>query len=405
MGEHTGDYMKYLFKKSFSLFLLIILIIFTLCSCNRTEEIKLLDSYVFNQDSQENCISVGSVEKVAESSESYYYLSEFNKFVYIIDKTSKKCMPLCNKPDCLHDKESMPENCNAYLGTMANNIVLYNDYLYYSSSREITDKDGVVHTVYEINKITLDGSSKSNVFSTEEYTIWSFKIHRGYIYADMSLIDSEGCSEWSNSALYKISIEDTSKISEFLSYYKYSDTYGFLVSDTRFYGNNLILLFNKLNSDNKEERILVNYNLKTDEWINLSEKLNVNVTTYFTVCNGDIYYGANNCVYRCNLNGDNQICVIDGADDKYNNFSNCIYFNPLTNDGENVLVSLANDNENSDSVIFYNCKTDEIEIHTIKTQNQADIGGDGKSLINKLDNSLYFYDKIEKKAYTIYDFV
>ena len=387
-----------------SLFLMLLLLL-SICGCrDNVKKIDYSDKYVFGQDSQENCIALQGCAVTAESRKSYYYLCEDNKFIYVVDKTRKKCMPLCNKTNCLHDKEATPEDCNAFLGVTADNIIFYNDYLYYSSSKEYTDKDGVLHTVNEINSIALDGSSKTNVFSTEEYTIWSFKIHRGFMYADMTLIGSEGNSEGKNSSLYKISIEDTSKITQFLPYKEYSKIKGFLVLDTRFYGNNLILLFNKLDNNNGEERILINYDLQTDKWINLSEKLKVNVTSFFTVCKDNIYYGAKNKVYKCDFQGNNQSCIIDGGDSEFSEFKDYTYFNPLTNDGENVIINVANDDGISRDVIFYNCDNDKTEIHKLKGANQADSGGDEKSLIYKADNSLYFYDKMEKKTYTIYDF-
>ena len=88
----------------------------------------------------------------------------------------------------------------------------------------------------------------------------------------------------------------------------------------------------------------------------------------------------------------------------FSEFKDYTYFNPLTNDGENVIINVANDDGISQDVIFYNCDNDKTEIHKLKGANQADSGGDEKSLIYKADNSLYFYDKKEKKTYTIYDF-
>ena len=121
-----------------------LLLMFSICGCrDNVKKIDYSDKYVFGQDSQENCIALQGCAVIAESSKSYYYLCEDNKFLYVVDKTSKKCMPLCNKTNCLHDKEATPENCNAFLGVTADSIIFYNDYLYYSSSKEYTDKDGV----------------------------------------------------------------------------------------------------------------------------------------------------------------------------------------------------------------------------------------------------------------------
>lgn len=397
-------------KKYYSLHLFVSLflisaLMFSICGCSKTEKkLNYSDKYVLGQDSQENCIALQGTSVLAESDKSYYYLCSENKFLYVIDKKSKKCMPLCNKTNCLHENETKPEDCNAYLGFDAEQIIFYNGSIYYSSSREYTDKDGVKHTVNEINKVSLDGSSKSNVFSTEKYTIWSFKIHRGFIYADMTLISSDGQSEGKDSSLYKISLNDTSKVTEFLSYKKYNKINGFLVVDSRFYGNNLILLFNKLNDNNEEERILVNYDLQTDKYINLSEKLKVNVDSFFTVCKSNIYYGVGNKVYKCDFNGNNESCIIDGSNSEFAKFKGYNYFNPLTNDKENVIVSVASDDGTSQDVIFYNCDNNKTEIHNIKSENQTDVGGDENSLIYMNNNTLYYFDKENDKSYSIYSF-
>ena len=109
----------------------------------------------------------------------------------------------------------------------------------FNRSRIKTDKDGVTYELNEICKISTDGTNREVLYSTRDYTIWDFKIHRGYIYFDGSKKDNEGAAEGSNMALYKVSADGKGNTDELLPYYKYDILNGMSVCDTRFYGNHL----------------------------------------------------------------------------------------------------------------------------------------------------------------------
>lgn len=53
-------------------------------------KIDSTDTYVFNQDSQENFIRYGSQLYVAESDKGIYFLNTDNGFLYVIDKATQK---------------------------------------------------------------------------------------------------------------------------------------------------------------------------------------------------------------------------------------------------------------------------------------------------------------------------
>ncbi|MDE5780182.1 MAG: hypothetical protein K2I03_01700, partial [Lachnospiraceae bacterium] len=274
----------------------VVLVFVAAFSAGCADKLKIDDSdtYVFGQDSQENCIAYQSNAYLAESKDSYYYISTINEFIYVIDKTSGVCLPLCNKSDCMHDKETIEvkrKACNAYLGVSAFNIIYYNGSIYYTNSRQEKDKDGNVHFIEEILKMSTDGTKRRAIYSTEKYCIWNFKIHRGYIYAEMTKIGSNG-ADGSDAALYKMSVSNTDDCKELLPYYKYKeDVNGLLVLDTRFYGNHIFLLFGALDDSNENVSYVVRYDLKTGEYENLSKKINQNLIDSFTIFNDTLVYG------------------------------------------------------------------------------------------------------------------
>lgn len=142
----------------------------------------------------------------------------------------------------MHDKETSFEKkkeCTAFLNTYFRSLVYYNDCIYFQSVEDKTDKDGVTYELNEICKISTDGTNREVLYSTRDYTIWDFKIHRGYIYFDGSKKDNEGAAEGSNMALYKVSADGKGNTDELLPYYKYDILNGMSVCDTRFYGNHL----------------------------------------------------------------------------------------------------------------------------------------------------------------------
>lgn len=391
-------------KKFLVLFLMLILSIPTLSGCgNNSNKISYANKYVFGQDSQENCIETQGVANLAESKDCYYYVNSENSFLYVIDKKTRKCMPLCNKTNCLHDKETSPKKCNAYISSSSGQVIYYEDNLYYTSERESTDKDGVVHFVTDIVCSSLDGSTKKTIYSTEKYNIYNFKIHRGYIYANLILIGKNGAESY-DASLYKIPLKENSKETEFLPFKKYYDKKKISVTDMRFYGNNLILEFNKFLGNDDGYNILVNYDLKTDKWINLNKKIKDNVDSFITVCNGNIYYSIDNKVYCCDLNGNNIKCIFDNSKKAIKQVAGLKYFDPYSNDGKNVIISVSDDKDVSKNVIFYDTDTGKTEIKHIPSEMGVRVGGDENSLIYMYNNTLYYFDKEKDKSYSMYKF-
>ena len=148
-----------------------------LCGCKA----KLPDTYVEGEDSQyfqrSGLLKNPSVQQTVEGC---YVLH--GEYVYFYDKASGQYTPLCNKPNCLHDRETDPDkkaDCNAYLDDMWSAeypevcLQLSEPYLYafYSS-------DSFGFTLCRLGK---DGSLKEEIWTTQE-PVSEFMVHRGYAY-------------------------------------------------------------------------------------------------------------------------------------------------------------------------------------------------------------------------------
>ena len=384
--------MKYI---NYCISAIMLLVMFLIpCGCsNNSLDIDYSDAYVFGQDSQENFIAYQNRCHLAESDDSYYYINN-NGFIYVIDKATYNCRPLCSRNDCLHDKEYNYDKklkCNAFLNILDDydSLIYYNSNLYFNTDKEYKDKDGYKRTKYEIYKLSLDGTKRDIVYSTTDICIWSFKIHRGYIYFEGSNLDNDGTALGSNSALYKVSVDGKGETTELFPYYKYGIQKNMIVSDTRFYGNHIFLMID-YGGEAVSQKYLINYNLQTGKWINLSEKLEVNAKGFFTIFNNKLVFANGNKIYECDFNGNNEKEILDCKKilDSYK------YYNPLTNDGENLIITASDDGETADKLIFCN-KNYEAKVYKMPFAFIAETGCDSNVFItfNSDDSRLYLIDK------------
>lgn len=375
-------------KYSISIIMLIILIT---CGCSHNNfEIDYSDTYIFGQDSQETFMGFQNKAYMAESEDSYYYMDSFifgYGFVYVIDKATHNCQPLCNKNNCLHDKETDYEkklNCNAFLNTIGyDSLVYYNNSLYFNTETDYEDKDGNLFTQYEIYKLSLDGTGRELVYSTADFRINSIKIHRGYIYLDSYNFDKEGAASRNNMVIYRISADGKGELTELFPLYKYEDVN---LTDMRFYGNHVFLCIDQpyeVDGEIVPVSSLIRYDLQTDEWEILSDKFNNGMDGFFTIFNDKLVFGNGSKIYECDFNGDNQKEILDCTSvlDGYQ------YYNPLTNDGENIIITAGNDDESSDRFIFVD-KNYKAKVYKIPSLTSIEIGCDSNVLIYYNQNNL-----------------
>ncbi len=158
----------------------------TFSSCGEQPlEIDYSDKYIENQDYQ-YMYADGFGHSSFQKSDNGYYAA-VNNFIFYIDGKTMNATPLCNKSNCLHDKETDSEKlkeCNAYVPDYAeytrNSIQLYNKKLYFlqldsADSAEDIDK----YLFYEMD--TESGSRKLLLTYTDgKVNFWA--VHRGNIY-------------------------------------------------------------------------------------------------------------------------------------------------------------------------------------------------------------------------------
>ena len=64
---------------------------------------------------------------------------------------------------------------------MCDNIAYYMNNLYYINRRTIKDDEGE-HSVYDFYKSSLDGTAKEKLMTLKNDCLYTFTVHRGYIY-------------------------------------------------------------------------------------------------------------------------------------------------------------------------------------------------------------------------------
>lgn len=157
---------------------LIMLLIFVLSGCSTQEE-QLPDSYVDGSDYQ-YMYARNSPSSAFQKGEKGYYML-WNNFIYFFNEEDEMIVPLCSKPDCLHDKETDQEKqeaCNAYASTVTGNGLAYcNGNLYYLDA-DISMKNPALY------RFASDGSSKEKLYEWDEDgrmpTQWI--VHRDVLY-------------------------------------------------------------------------------------------------------------------------------------------------------------------------------------------------------------------------------
>ncbi len=330
------------------------------------------------------CASYVYGGSMAESEDSYYYLSVgADEYLYVIDKETYTCVPLCSKSDCLHEDELVKTECDAYLNSDC--MTCYGGYLYYETKEAFTDSDGNTYYQYEICRMDLDGLNREIVFATEEIYLYSFKIHKDIIYLWGSPI-VDGGSNTNTSALYSVPIGN-GDLTELIPLYDYYDNKETIV-DIRFCGDCFYLLFNTLS-----DCTFYQYDLTTDEIVSLSDTLEVNPDGCFTVFNDKLVFSNGKKIYECELDGTSEREVLNFSEGALQDYE---YFNVFTNDGENIIITANSTDENLPNMLAFCDEDYNTSVYQLASGSvQAMAGCDSDVLIvyNEENLTLELYDK------------
>jgi len=215
-------------KKIFKYILGALLTILMLISGCSNSKVIYSDEYVSGQDQQYWYYASPMPEcPMIDTKDGYYFIN--HKFIYYRDKSTEETIPVCNKPECLHNDES----CNAFLGKgIVRILAYYSNKIYYIV--EDTISGSMCDILYEF---TPDGKHKQlHVFpELVDYTAF----HRGFLYyntTDNGTISGKEEDTQTTVHFYRIPIRNLDSKPELLYEYKgiYADLCKLLC-----YGNNI----------------------------------------------------------------------------------------------------------------------------------------------------------------------
>ena len=167
-------------KKLFSVGLVLSLLLALLTSCQSPgPEQDLGDKFILGEDNQYYYrMSRILASPMVESEESIYIVKD--GYIYSKNKKTGEIVPLCNKPDCMHDDSEFNDNgssnCNAYVG-VAWALDYYHNKLYFMTA---------FSELYEMDK---SGTTRTKLMQLKEDP-FAAMLHRGYLY--LSFTSSDG---------------------------------------------------------------------------------------------------------------------------------------------------------------------------------------------------------------------
>ena len=167
-------------KRLFSVGIVLSLLLALLTGCQSPgPEQDLGNKFIFGEDNQyyyRMSRILGS--PMAESEESIYIVK--GRYIYSKNKKTGEIIPLCNKPDCMHDDSEFNDNgssnCNAYVG-VAWALDYYHNKLYFMTA---------FSELYEMDK---SGTTRTKLMQLKEDP-FAAMLHRGYLY--LSFTSSDG---------------------------------------------------------------------------------------------------------------------------------------------------------------------------------------------------------------------
>ncbi len=118
--------------------------------------------------------------------EGYYFFCN-NLFIFWDGNPEHAAMPICDSPDCSHDQSK----CPAYIGTMQEAKIFYDNGSLYVFSGE-KQHDPVTQEVgYPLWKVAADGSSKEIAMVAKEDP-YSYTVFKGVVYYEIQTEDENG---------------------------------------------------------------------------------------------------------------------------------------------------------------------------------------------------------------------
>ena len=188
--------------KQIAISLCMLILVLTACSSKETAE-QTEERNPETDFQTEYCALVQNAHPMVEVEDGYYML--VGSFLYYVDKETMEYTPVCNKPNCLHQKEmdSMKVGkCNAFVQNDTYICLNYYKGYLYVASIEVVWNDEHAEQKCVMNRIPLDGGERKVVHQFENPVEMAI-VHRGYIYysSAYAMIGSQAAG------VYRIPIE------------------------------------------------------------------------------------------------------------------------------------------------------------------------------------------------------
>lgn len=251
-------------------------------SCDNNKYEDLGNGYASGIDLEMNFYNSSNVRSIASSKDTYYYLGLRTCYLTAIDKNTGKSSVLCNKPNCLHDKETDPTktlDCNAFFQSYST-IFYFNNKIYVIGNTinpKNINKD--IYSMYEVN---LDGSGHKEILNFNQSPVSSI-IHRGYLYisfTDFVEDPSSYTKEKKKDMKYVVYRYDLSKPSkEPKTIFEEKGKYG-RVSNLTAIGEKIYM-----DNNNEEEENTIVYDIKKDKTYKRKESYTYTVRQNDTLLN------------------------------------------------------------------------------------------------------------------------
>lgn len=312
----------------------------TFSSCGEQPlEIDYSDKYIENQDYQ-YMYADGFGHSSFQKSDNGYYAA-VNNFIFFIDGKTMNATPLCNKSNCLHDRETDEEKlkeCNAYLPDYAeytrNSIQLYNSKIYFlqldsADSAEDVDK----YLFYEMD---IESGSRKLLLTYTDGKVNFWAVHRGNIYfkADNYIstddsVELKAQNGMGFNKMFRLKLGESSP-KVIYDFEKTDGIYNLQLSNSfTVYGNHIYIgysgykneeAYNKvISADEKDfesvaSDVLCGYlhiDITNDETSIILDGSEENSKVFNCFYNGNLCYSQNNSVYVSELNGSNSELLAD----------------------------------------------------------------------------------------------
>lgn len=279
--------------------------------------------YNFETDCQYNVANPPFDYYVAKGTNGYYILKD--NYVFYTDVISGLAIPLCNKPNCLHNSDNVSHPCNANLSNSGDNITYNQGYIYY-----LGDKiDGDTGT--SIMRMTVDGSGTRTTVYESEHNSYKWIIHRGNIYN--AYLEYPPKSEYENSnkcrlVLEQISLDNTdeTKVIYKSDEYLQDASFNYLVAFDDF------VYYSILYYSDEDELIekLCCYDTKnrnTRDVVLPEDDMNPYEygVSYIYPLGDKLIFKAGTEIYQCDLNSENVKRVLTLGDEYHNVFTDGTY--------------------------------------------------------------------------------